>query len=331
VFYSLANGSYDGVYDSGPDLGQADALVLKGNVDGKWTLAIAFRGTDNPNDVFDYVDFSLHYEKFKPLIDAIKSYVANPAHGIEQVLLSGHSLGGAMVQFAMNESFAGANAQGFTWGSPGAEMAPLNANIVNFEHQSDVVPIAGGIAGNHLVGTEVVINDSVDDTPFDQLVSGVFAQHDMGFYVTDTSNLVQDSFSQSTSFYNTGLASSLRSGIPWQGDSALGSRVQIAVGTQSADTISISPSDSFVFANAGKDTINWSGSLISVLTNPPAVIDGGPGNDTLAFSAPSTGWSWHTSQSNSHETDLYLNNVPVAELFGIEHLKFIGSHFDLLT
>jgi hypothetical protein len=202
---------------------------------------------------------------------------------------------------------------------------------VNFEHQSDIVPIAGGVAGNHLVGTEVVLNDSLDDTPFDQLVSGVFAQHDMGFYVTDTTNLVRGASDQTTWFYNTGLASSLRNGIPWQGDGVLGSKVQIAIGTQSTDTLSISPSDSFVFANAGKDTINWTGSLFSVLTNPPAVIDGGPGNDTLAFSGPITGWSWQASQSNSHETDLYLNNVLVAQLFGVEHLKFFGSHFDLLT
>ena len=82
-----------------------------------------------------------------------------------------------MVQYAMDEILGGA--QGFTWGSPGAKINPLNTNIINFEHVNDVVPIGGLLVFNHLTGTEVLLNNSVPNSAFQDLIGLQFAQHDM--------------------------------------------------------------------------------------------------------------------------------------------------------
>src|SRR5262249_56776323 len=48
----------------------------------KRTLTLVIRGTDQVADAyFDYQDFQTHYEKFAPLVDALHTYLADPASG----------------------------------------------------------------------------------------------------------------------------------------------------------------------------------------------------------------------------------------------------------
>lgn len=75
------------------------------------TLHLVFRGTDadlgrdgeagtGPGQV-------RYYEQLKPLIDQALAFAADPANGITQVVVSGHSLGGAMVDlFTLYDSAA---------------------------------------------------------------------------------------------------------------------------------------------------------------------------------------------------------------------------------
>jgi hypothetical protein len=64
----------------------------------KRTLALIVRGTDQVADAyFDYQDFQSHYAKFAPLVQAIHDYLADPAAGIQQALISGHSLGAGVL------------------------------------------------------------------------------------------------------------------------------------------------------------------------------------------------------------------------------------------
>src|SRR5438552_18017104 len=83
--YSLSNGLYQAINTSDPLIPflsatapEADAMVLTGLVNGKKTLAITFRGTDQIADFGDYLNFATHYSKYQPLITAIHNYLNDP-------------------------------------------------------------------------------------------------------------------------------------------------------------------------------------------------------------------------------------------------------------
>ena len=150
--YTFVNGYYqaystDDALPSllGGDHPEADALVVAGNVNGKKTLAISFSGTDQTADFWDYFTFATYYAKYKPLIDALKAYVAN--NGIQQILVSGHSLGAGALQYFMND-FASSSipVYAYTAGTPGSEVDTGDSRIVNFIHTDDVVPKLGTLS-----------------------------------------------------------------------------------------------------------------------------------------------------------------------------------------
>jgi Ca2+-binding RTX toxin-like protein len=80
------------------DWGNSNAVVVQSGD----TVVLAFRGTD----AFDIAFWSgqawtgnglyLHYEAFRPLIEAVYSYAAAEENGVKHIVVSGHSLGGAM-------------------------------------------------------------------------------------------------------------------------------------------------------------------------------------------------------------------------------------------
>ena len=158
LHYSLVNGFYQAYNDNdvikstnSPDIPEANALILKGIVGGKTTLAVVFRGTDQLADVTDYEDFvTQHYAKFAPLTNVLKEYATKG--GFEQVLLDGHSLGAAMAQIFANDlssNFPEQQIQLFTFGSPGAEkLAPGGVNQINFVNTHDIVPQSGLLSQN---------------------------------------------------------------------------------------------------------------------------------------------------------------------------------------
>jgi Ca2+-binding RTX toxin-like protein len=99
-------------------------VYLRTESNGDKTLAIAFRGTDGFS-----VDKVLgwgpqmkdaYYPLYKPFIDAVKKYAAT--HGVDNVLVTGHSLGAAMTQYAMQDLADTATTKyiAAAFGSPGA-------------------------------------------------------------------------------------------------------------------------------------------------------------------------------------------------------------------
>lgn len=152
--YAFAGGLYqalDPTLSIGGDHPEADALLLAGVVSGQKTVAISFRGTDQYADFADYGDFGAHYAMFKPVLDALDAYII--ANGIQQVLVSGHSLGGAMTQLYMASHAGDARFQALTIGSPGAEnVTPVNPTpdkrIVNFSNTDDLV---ARVSGNQIL------------------------------------------------------------------------------------------------------------------------------------------------------------------------------------
>lgn len=147
--YSFTGGLYqaietDDTLDGDPS--EADALLFTGIVDGKKTLTVVFTGTDQLSDTADYGDFDDHYAKFAPLVDAIAEYVDDAGVGIEQVLVSGHSLGAAMVQYFMDDFKDDDRFRAWTVGSPGADDEkhvvddPRTTNYVEWDDPVTWVP-----------------------------------------------------------------------------------------------------------------------------------------------------------------------------------------------
>jgi Lipase (class 3) len=143
--YSLVNGYYqaqDSTDAFNGDPSEADALILTGWVNKKFTLLVSFAGTDQASDVNDFVNFNDHYKKFAPLISAIKSYIDN--NGVDQIFVSGHSLGAAMAQYfiedAQFQNDPHFQARAWTIGSPGADNDSYpDARITNFVHPGDPI------------------------------------------------------------------------------------------------------------------------------------------------------------------------------------------------
>jgi hypothetical protein len=163
--YTFSNG----VYSAAIPFGEADAFVLRGNVSGRQTLTIAFQGTDLSVTQFgqalDWPTFGKYYANFLPLLQVLGAYVQ--ANGIQQIFVTGHSLGGAMVQDFMANVVEGningltANmVSGYTWGSPGADQHPFISRLVNFEDTPDPVPGLGSLLYERS-GTDIFINSPI--------------------------------------------------------------------------------------------------------------------------------------------------------------------------
>lgn len=122
-----------GVWRKG-DLGAALCCVATG-VDGARELHLSVRGTEQQNNpgrwlsafqtvvgyfVWTYPRIEKHAKIFEPLAEAIQRYAANPANGIERVVVSGHSLGAAAAETLLPKLRApGVELEMFGFGSPG--------------------------------------------------------------------------------------------------------------------------------------------------------------------------------------------------------------------
>ena len=117
----------------------------------KRTLALVIRGTDQVADAyFDYPNFQTHYAKFAPLVAALHHYLADAAAGIQQVLISGHSLGAGVVPYFM-QSFpdtASYAVRAYVDGPPGSEVDAGDSRIVNFVHAGQIFPAADDHRGD---------------------------------------------------------------------------------------------------------------------------------------------------------------------------------------
>lgn len=311
VSYTFSNGLYEAAIPAVPGA-HASALVREGMVDGEKTLTLAFRGTDDFGDVINWPTAHAYFADFAPLILSLHNYIA--ANGIEQVLATGHSLGGSMVQdlLAINIGIGPDRESGYTWGSPGSDLHPTNAHLVNFVHPTDPVSNFGGLVGDVRVGTDVVLHSPfVSNSLFDKI--GGLA-HRMDIYFADTLDLA-DLARSSDIFGSRPEGVAVQTGNFWTGNV---NSFQVLPGTDHNDDVHISSSDKFVLGAKGDDTFRWD---IRNFNAPPVIIDGGPGIDTLFLPGSSNSWDLVT---NGAETNLYFKSAHslVAELFGIESVHF---------
>lgn len=116
---------------------------LSQNEDGSQNLHLVFRGTDNKARNFmdfvgkAYLDMSAYYDAFKPLEEKILAFAQDPSNNIKTVHVSGHSLGGSMVQEFFNSpnvKKSGLDLVGFTYGAPGTDKKPLHNLVTETYH-----------------------------------------------------------------------------------------------------------------------------------------------------------------------------------------------------
>lgn len=315
--YSFVDGFYAAVdtdeqlFD---DMPEANAMVLTGVVDGKRTLTVVFRGTDQTVDARDFATFAAHYEKYEPLVEALRNYLTENEGDIDQIVVAGHSLGGAMAQyFARDLATDGhTNVTTFTFGSPGSE-GPAAGQITNFVHTDDLITfvpdatdpngslsiatvlgqafgstgatvgasIASIVEAKDRWGSAVLINSSVSFTPS-------LDEHDMVLYRDSLTRLDGFAADASSFFYNTALAQSIRAGTAYTGSST-----GIAFGTAADDTILSIASDTYLLGGAGTDGFVFRTTNHRLLGSTVKEIDGGTGgSDWILIQDQSAYYSW---------------------------------------
>lgn len=315
--YTFANGLFQSLSSISSE---ADATVLTGIVGGKQTLAVTFRGTDdtflNGSDVPDWLNPARHYQALKPLTGAVLSYVKTA--GIEKVLISGHSLGGAMAQLFTAENIGVYDVNTFTFGSPGADQGNWSSSTSNFIHTLDPVPPAGGLAGYLQAGGRVYMH-SVEASRINPL-----SQHDMGIYVNDTRRLVDFANDPLSPLWKTALGESVTSNTPYTGPD-----VQIMLGTDAPNYMFASSADNYILGGAGKDVIYLNSSnLIAAGVGGQRFIDGGieslnSNGDTLNVAALS--FDIKTTVEGFGKIKLAMGDKHIAEVTNIETIRFLNG------
>jgi VCBS repeat-containing protein len=358
--YSFVGGHYQAINTSrffiNGDQPEANALVLSGLLHNNATnsdvntVAVVFRGTDQIADLRDYLNFREHYNDFRPLVDALRDYIDDPHNHIQQVLVSGHSLGAGMVQYFMSEFSNDSRFHAFTDGSPGSDdQLPTNDNrIVNFVHTDDAVgnvpylfdpttpqPVHDNIESSllsylpqslidsllpkHRNGADLLINSEISN-------SINLDEHDRNSYTADVKKLLHLASDKASPFFGGSLfnlASCLQQGAPYSGPS-----VQLALGTDAGNEIHSLPNDNYVIAGGGNDDILL-GIRGSFLASGNRQIDGGLGIDTVWipwFSSDFQGEFNGTAYTITY-TDPVLHTVSlVATLYRVEQIFYFDKH-----
>ncbi|MCO6415120.1 hypothetical protein JYK14_02870 [Siccirubricoccus sp. KC 17139] len=126
--------------------GNAAALVTSAELDGQTSLVVAFRGSDDGIDSQHSLSgINQDYALFAPLVAAVDAAAASGLY--DQVVVTGHSMGGAMAQLYMAEhpdQPGGVAHDAVTFGSPGAVLPPGgDARPINYVVADDPAVFLG--------------------------------------------------------------------------------------------------------------------------------------------------------------------------------------------
>lgn len=144
----------NGVFEALPTLSSEYAAVAhvgEATIDGQHTVIVAFRGTDTIDAISWLQDVltgwgpqlrTLHWASLLPLIEGLERYLDEDPK--IQLYFTGHSLGGALAQMALEHFSDWPDVRAATFGAPGAPtVLGSDPRIIHFEHTEDIIPIAG--------------------------------------------------------------------------------------------------------------------------------------------------------------------------------------------
>jgi hypothetical protein len=158
--------------------GQTGAGFIALSTDGR-TLALSFRGSDRPwaddyyNAVYDQLNYYTH---FAPLIAQLRACLSSNSpefNQVTRVLVTGHSLGGAMAEiYVSRDAFAVDNPTLITFGSPGVndnardlDVTAIASHVLHVGHTGDPMLGRGGTLQGPFVRIEL---PDVSDGPLNQ-------------------------------------------------------------------------------------------------------------------------------------------------------------------
>ncbi len=143
-------GFSNGVHSGFPlPLLDTSAHAYAGILDGVPTVAIAFKGTDQPSvEIVGQVGrWDSYYQFHKPFVEAVLEWSKQTKETFPnlQVIVTGHSLGGVIVELMAadknNLGVIAEQAHYITFGSPGSSAkAASDTKLLNFVHWDDPVP-----------------------------------------------------------------------------------------------------------------------------------------------------------------------------------------------
>lgn len=252
------------------------------------TLAIAFRGSElsEPSDFYDDArDVSGHFSNFSQLLSAIKLsalYV-----GASQILLTGHSLGGAMAEAAMIRSFTGSNVYGVTFasiGMPGLGTVSIDRSdqFLNIKHSGDTAAdyAVSGPSGH--IGAAITVDrpDLTNMLPLTHtnrdiiILAGNHQEHNMENYQYTAEHTVQLSLDGNDSeIYN--LSNPVFAIGAGGNDTLVGGIYNdTLLGGADRDLISGGEGNDLIYGNTDNDTLRGGGGL--------DILFGGRGNDLVS-------------------------------------------------
>jgi hypothetical protein len=146
-----------------PDLSTA-AHFYEGSVEGKDTLAISFRSVAEPTDQGRAAEFAFigtalgagpdgkpiygwdyYQQAHAQAVASALQYASDPSNGIDQILITGHSLGGILAELTTKRLLLDHfpdlvdRTMTITFGQPGSTEDVSGANVFNVYHTDDLV------------------------------------------------------------------------------------------------------------------------------------------------------------------------------------------------
>ncbi|SMX33049.1 lipase family protein [Actibacterium lipolyticum] len=263
------------------------------------TLAISIRGSEpDPLDIGDYIDAAFaqerHYALLDPLFTAALDYAA--ANGITEIVVTGHSLGGAMAErfayllddyIAENPAVAEMSFQIATFGSPGLD-APLTADngvaehVLNVQHSDDPVVSLEELGLGWHQGQVLELELTADAGP------GA-AEHSMVLYL-ETVTAIAETVDEDAFGILLADSQAFHGGIGTEGDDLLSSALDyltpadglFGIGLAGNDTITGTQNADILVGGTGEDRL-FGRNADDYLSGGDGAdrLFGGAGNDTL--------------------------------------------------
>jgi len=266
---SPSNDWRDMLGNSGDDLGvytKTNAAAVVGRTQD--AVFVAFRGTNTDlgldRDHFDWALRSVYFNKVLPLLRAVRDYIEErnaAGETIDKIYLTGHSLGAAMVQPALEwfqKQLPTLALEGITFASPGYGVDLLDidddptVNITNFWNAADIIQLGTGLSA--IDGEFFTYNNVLEN-----LLDGIdpFTAHSMQLY-SDIADMLHRESEPGAEIDISGLKGNLTM------TGAKVDRIAVSIQENSDQTFRIGDAKDFVMAGL----FEFAFSAFKLLTTP---------------------------------------------------------------